>query len=303
MNFRSAFLTAHPFTQLLMLVMIMFVSMIVVMGLSTFAAIPFVGDDVLSYFASEDGMATNANLMRYFQLMSHVGLFIIPAIAFSSVISARPVRYLRLERNPGFSLLVTGCLIMFAAVPVVAYLFELNHQVHFPGFLESAENWMRNMETTAEQMTRYFLKVEGWPGLLFNVLMIAIIPALGEEFIFRGIVQKLFAQWSRNHHVAVIVTAVLFSAMHLQFFSFLPRFALGILLGYMLVWSGNLWIPIAAHFVNNLAALLAFHYFERGIISFEMEDLATTTMAPAYALASVVAIIMLVFAFRRLAAR
>ncbi len=300
MDHRDTFRAMHPFTKLLMLVMLMFVSLIVVMGLGTFAAIPFLGEGVLDFFATGDSNPGNVIMMRYFQVLSHVGLFIVPSIAFALIVSKHPSRYLSLKGNPGIWPMVLGALIMFAAVPMVTWSYEINHLVHFPDALKSLETWMRGMESTAEQMTRYFLKVDGWQGLLFNVFMIALIPAIGEEFIFRGIIQKLFAQWTRNQHVAVLITSVLFSAMHLQFFSFLPRFALGVILGYMLVWSGNIWIPMLAHFVNNLTALLVFFYFDRGIISFDMDDIGEGTMAPVYAIASLAVIVALFVAFRRI---
>ena len=298
MDYREAFRTAHPFTRLILLGILMIVSFVVVTGLSVFAALPFTGGQVLEYFSGNQS-AEGLNLMRYFQIMSHVGLFIVPALAFAFILSHNPLKYLGFAANSGLRRLVLGSLIMLVAAPLSAYVFELNQHMHFPDGLKSVETWMRNMETTAEQMTRYFVAVDTWQSLLFNVFMIAVIPSIGEELIFRGLIQKLFTQWTRNQHIAVLITAILFSAMHLQFFSFLPRFVLGMLLGYMFVWSGNIWVPIVAHFVNNLAALLLFFYFERGIISFDIEDIGATTMAPAFALASLAAVIMLFVAFRR----
>jgi membrane protease YdiL (CAAX protease family) len=95
-------------------------------------------------------------------------------------------------------------------------------------------------------------------NLLFvNILMLAIIPALGEELIFRACFQKVFVRWTGNYHVAIWITAIVFSAIHFQFFGFFPRMILGALFGYLFVWSGNIWIPILAHFLNNGMAVLA----------------------------------------------
>jgi len=103
---------------------------------------------------------------------------------------------------------------------------------------------------------------EGSSGALaLNILIIAILPAFGEELIFRGVLQKILSDLFRNKHAAVWVTALFFSAVHLQFFGFLPRLILGLAFGYLYLWSGTLWLPIIAHFVNNaVPALGAFFY-------------------------------------------
>src|SRR5207344_1198984 len=93
-------------------------------------------------------------------------------------------------------------------------------------------------------------------SLAINLFIIAFLPALGEELFFRGMMQKLFSQLTKNNHLAIIITSIIFSAIHLQFYGFLPRMVLGIFLGYLLVWSGSLWLPILAHFVNNASAVL-----------------------------------------------
>jgi len=86
--------------------------------------------------------------------------------------------------------------------------------------------------------------------------MVAILPALGEELVFRGVLLRHFREWTKNIHVAIFITAFLFSSVHMQFYGFLPRFLMGVLFGYMLYWSGSIWVPIMAHFINNAAAIV-----------------------------------------------
>jgi membrane protease YdiL (CAAX protease family) len=85
--------------------------------------------------------------------------------------------------------------------------------------------------------------------------VIALIPAIGEELLFRGVIQGSIFK-NTNIHVAVLLTSIIFSAFHLQFYGFLPRMVLGILLGYSLAWSGSLWLPVLIHFINNGAAVV-----------------------------------------------
>jgi membrane protease YdiL (CAAX protease family) len=87
--------------------------------------------------------------------------------------------------------------------------------------------------------------------MTINLIMIAVLPALGEEFIFRGVFQKIFCRLFGSGHIAIWITAFIFSFVHLQFFGFLPRFILGLLFGYLFYWSRTLWLPVIAHFVNN----------------------------------------------------
>ena len=109
--------------------------------------------------------------------------------------------------------------------------------------------------------------------LFINLIMIGLIPAIGEELVFRGVVQKIFSQWSKNVHIGIWSAAFLFSAMHMQFYGFLPRMMLGGLLGYLYVWSGSLWLPIIGHFVNNAGAVLMSYFFQRGDLKLDPDKI------------------------------
>jgi membrane protease YdiL (CAAX protease family) len=189
-------------------------------------------------------------------------------------------------------------MIMVAALPLVNFLMEINLKLSLPQSLSGIEEWMRRAEEGAEVVTKMFLGVGSWQALLFNIFMIAVIPAIGEEFIFRGILLKVLRQWFGSVHAAVWLSAFLFSAMHMQFFGFLPRLFLGLVLGYMFVWSGNIWVPVFAHFFNNAAAVIIYylHYNER--INIEIEKFGTGPDMFLYTGASVVLVIAL-FAFFR----
>jgi membrane protease YdiL (CAAX protease family) len=113
------------------------------------------------------------------------------------------------------------------------------------------------MENSAMGMLRSLLVMKGPEELLFNLLVVAALPAVGEELLFRGLVQRSVERWSGRSHLAVWITAVVFSAVHMQFEGFLPRLLLGAALGYLFLWTRNLWAPIVAHFVFNGAQVVA----------------------------------------------
>jgi hypothetical protein len=116
------------------------------------------------------------------------------------------------------------------------------------------------MEDSAARLTELFLVTDTTRDLMMNLLMIAILPAIGEEFLFRGVIQRLFTEWTRNNHIGIFLAAFLFSFIHFQFYGFLPRFMLGLFFGYLLFWSGSLWVPVTGHFINNALAVLYYHY-------------------------------------------
>jgi uncharacterized protein len=151
----------------------------------------------------------------------------------------------------------------------------LNQELQLPVFLAGIEDWMKRTEEQAAELTMAFLTVNTFPGYLVNVLMVALIPAFGEEFFFRGVLQKVFYRWFRNPHFAILFVAIIFSAFHMQFYGFLVRLALGVIFGYLFYWSGNIWYPVLAHFVNNFMPVSLTYFFRDQFDPAELEQVGT----------------------------
>jgi hypothetical protein len=149
---------------------------------------------------------------------------------------------------------------MGVAIPFINLITSLNQQIALPDFLAPVEAWMKNSEEQAAVLTEKMLNIHSINELLFNIFLIAMIPALGEELFFRATIQKILTQW-RNAIWGIWIAAFVFSAIHLQFYGFFPRMLLGAFFGYLLVWSGSLWLPIIAHFTNNAIAVI-FYYLK-----------------------------------------
>ncbi|MGC9470713.1 MAG: CPBP family intramembrane glutamic endopeptidase [Bacteroidales bacterium] len=216
------------------------------------------------------------DMLRFLQVVQSLGLFIIPSLLLAYLLSSHPGHFLGFRHRPGWPVWITGGLVLIVAIPLINVLAEWNMAVRFPDFLEGVEEWMRSREEEASRLTEAFLEFERPGGLWISLLIVAIIPALGEELLFRGVVQRLFTEWWRNVHAAVIVTAVLFSALHLQFFGFVPRMLMGIWFGYLLVWSGTLWLPILSHFLNNAVIVVFYFLMERGMVNSDIEHIGAT---------------------------
>ena len=266
----------HPFVKILLLGAVMIVSALVVSIFGFLLAIPLFGMDVFSGYLEGD---LSLHMIRYFQIVSHLGLFVGASLVFAFLVGGNPLRYLQARRIPGGRIILYSAIIMLVAVPLVYFLAYLNQQLSLPEALSGLEEWMRRTEDAAEQMTERLLNVTSWQGLLFNIFMIAVIPAIGEEFIFRGALQRIFHQWFGNVHVAVIVAGVIFSAIHFQFYGFLPRALLGIMLGYMFVITGNIWVPVFAHFFNNAAAVTMHFYAYNSGMDMDMDSIGAHSLS------------------------
>ena len=151
---------------------------------------------------------------------------------------------------------------MLTVIPFIEYTALLNSKLQLPESLSWLEHWMRESEDKATEITVSFLQMNNLYDFIINILIIALLPALGEELLFRGILQSIFIDWTKNIHWGIIITAILFSAFHFQFYGFLPRMLIGVYLGYLFVWSKNIWYPVAAHFVNN-ASIVIYIYFSK----------------------------------------
>ena len=147
--------------------------------------------------------------------------------------------------------------------------------MHFPYYLKEVENWMKTSENAANNLSELFLKVNTISGLIFNIFMMALLPALSEEFLFRGVFQRLFSEMFKNYHWGIVFSAALFSAIHFQFYGFVPRMLLGVIFGFMLVWSGTLWVPIIAHFMNNAIGVFFYYLQTKGLVDNSLDTIGT----------------------------
>ena len=231
----------------------------------------------LSGFIQSPKGAKAVGFLKIYQIINQVGIFILPAMFFSYFVSTNSVTYLSLERMPKLISILVAAIIIYAILPFNGYMDELNRNMSLPDFMHSIEQWMLTKEKQAKMLTEAFLTTSTLTGLFVNLIIVAVLPAIGEEMIFRGILLKLFNQMFKNIHIAVLVSSIIFSTIHLQFYGFLPRLILGMMLGYMFVFTGNLWVPIGAHFVNNASSAVIFYLHSNDYINIPMDDFGTTT--------------------------
>ena len=139
-----------------------------------------------------------------------------------------------------------------------------------------AEDWARTMEEKLGEMTVFITQYDSHLQMVLAFVVVVVLPAIGEEIVFRGMIQNDFYRATRNAHLSIWITAILFSAIHLQFYGFFPRMFLGALFGYLYFWSGNLWMPVLAHFVNNGFTLISLYLYDKGAIPIDVENTQPT---------------------------
>lgn len=155
---------------------------------------------------------------------------------------------------------------------VNSYLVEWNQSWHFPEALSGLENYLRNLEEELARTTEQFTNFQTFGQFMVGLIVISVLPGIGEELLFRGIVQNSLHRWTKNHHVAIWVAAFFFSFIHFQFFGLVPRMVLGAIFGYLYVWSGNIWYPIAAHMTNNGISVLVIYLANVGVIDLDIDS-------------------------------
>lgn len=280
----TAFRGMGPWSQLIMTAFIVLIIFLSVFIISILAATPFVGLAEMMAMFSGDGMNNPSAiaLLKYLQVVQSIGLFVLPPIVIGWLFSGNTAKYLQLDRKASLKLILISTGAVFIVNPFISFIGEMNSEMSLPGFLSDVEEWMRRMEDQAAVLIDRFMEVETIGGLLFNLFMIAVIPAFGEEFLFRGVIQKIFTRMTHSDHWGIWISAFFFSALHMQFYGFAPRMLLGGLFGYMLLYSGSLWLPIISHFVNNAVGVLFLYFEKQGYEG--IEELSTLGEDPVYML-------------------
>lgn len=229
-------------------------------------------------FAALAGLVANPQskdsleFLYLFQFINAFGTFILAPLFFVYLTEPGTGRFFQTRMSPNVVILLLAAVAMYTILPFINYLSDINAHLTLPQSLSGLMQWMKDKQAQAEEITTAFLSVKSLGVLSLNLFIIALMPAIGEELVFRGVIQQHLQAWMRNKHLAVLFTAIIFSAIHLEFFGFLPRFVLGLMLGYMFVYTKNLWVPIFAHFVNNASSIIIFYLHYNGYINVKMEN-------------------------------
>jgi membrane protease YdiL (CAAX protease family) len=238
--------------------------------------------------------ATVIQVQRIFQIAFQIGIFVFAPLLFFVLVEKHSFKKLGLDSNPFNVNYLLIVILMLVALPGINYTHTLNQALHLPGWLSGTERWMLDKEEAADRLTNAFLGLKSPGDLFWNIIMFGLLPAVGEELFFRGALFSIFREWTKRTNLTIFITAFLFSAIHLQFYGFLPRFLLGVGLGYLFYFTGSLWAPMLAHFVNNTLAVVTAYLFSIGKSSVNYSELGTVDNVSI----SIVSIVLTVILFK-----
>ncbi len=288
----------------LVLIMCLFTGLLVLSALiAVVIALVFYGIDAntLQYMMNDLKNAGEEaiSVAKLSQLITSVSIFILAPIIYSFLIFEKPFKSFQLTvsvKKINYLLIV---LLMFVSMPLVSWIIELNSNMVLPDFMSSIEQWMRAKELQNGQVTEVFLTFDGIGSLFYMLLVIAIVPAVGEELLFRGVLQKIFINWFKKPHLAIWVTAILFSALHMQFFGFFPRMLLGVMFGYIFYWSKSLWLPILGHFINNGSVVILSYFYPEMIEDADVSVFESSEYTTVFYIVSFILSMALIFIIKK----
>ncbi len=230
--------------------------------------IPLLGKMDLSQVKSFSGQAfmdailkpENANALRLMQFISTLFFFFLPAFFYAKICHKKALTHLGFIKMPGLKQLILVCGIMFFALFIVGALGEIWHQIPFP------KNWQQQFKAAEEaynKQMQVMARMNGVGDYIISILIVALLPAVFEEAIFRGALQNLLSRWIKAPVWAIVITAIIFSAVHGSYDGFVPRFVLGFILGWLFYRTGNIWVNIVAHFLNNAIGITLLYFYSK----------------------------------------
>lgn len=173
--------------------------------------------------------------------------------------------YLLARRAPKFTTAGLGILLMMASVPLVLFSLNINQSIPLPEFF-------KGLEDQTEQILKGLLKMDHAGEFIANLTIIALLPAIGEELVFRGVVQRQLMRRMANPWAAILLSAAIFSFAHFQLEGFLPRMLLGVILGWLYWETQNFWVPVIGHFFNNGIQVFGQYLYGQEISAIDLEQ-------------------------------
>ena len=278
---------------------ILFLLLFVVAGTIVFSALGMLVAYAVYHTNSMYEASDPAGYIRLVQAFNSVGMFLVPALMFAYAHDKHWLDYNWGNRKPHYLLVNVTLLLSIVILPVVALLSQWNQAIELPQSLGGLQQWMADLDEQADAIMEMLTTRHTYGTLLVNIVVMAFLPALCEEFMFQGTIQAFLTKWIQKPHLAIWITALIFSIIHFQFSGFIPRLLLGAYLGYLFYWSRSLWLPILAHFLHNALSLLVdFSFQGRGI---SLDDVKYTDIHGAIPLViscAVVTFVSLIFMWR-----
>ena len=215
------------------------------------------GLDIANLVDGPDLDEGERQILRIGLMINHAGLFLAPAVIFSILVLKEELwSFLRLDASVKIPQILMWSMIILVSYPLIAKLTEWNTSVPLP-------EWMSSSQESTFALLEQTLNMSGPAELLTSLILVGVLAAVGEELIFRGIIQEKLNQAWENPHLAILVSSLIFGGFHMQFERIIPLSFLGLLLGYSYYYTRSLYTPIILHFINNSFQVLALYITTR----------------------------------------
>lgn len=254
----------------------------------------------ISALKMEEAMSdpANSDAVKVIQCIQAVVGFLLPALITALMLNRKPMKLLGFSKKIKLTQVGLVCAIMFAGIFVSGFFSYINEL--FP----ISDGWKQSfdkMESDYNSMVQSILSLDSVADYLIGLVVMAFLPALCEETLFRGGLQNYMTRWTRKPWLSIIVVSILFSALHFSFYGFLSRLFLGVMLGLLYEYSGKLWLSIIAHFFNNAFAVTAIYILKQQgkPIDEAIADKSSTWLG-VFAIPVVIALLIV---FRKIAAK
>ncbi|GAB2620154.1 CPBP family intramembrane glutamic endopeptidase [Belliella aquatica] len=261
--------------SLIIILLVTFGVMAVLQGLALVLVPPLFEIPLDEFMATLSGQGSNPNARMALLFVQGLGAglgFFVAALLVAKLIDKADLRWKQQVNRFRFSSFMVMIMVLLGGMIFNTLLIDWNANVQFPDFLSSLEEKMRAMEDSAMVLTKYITDFDSFAEFLMGILVIGVFAGLGEELLFRGVLQPKLHLYTGNAHVGVWLTAFIFSAIHFQFFGFFPRVLLGAVFGYLYLYSGSLIYPIIAHVLNNTVTVILVYMNKLGKVEFNIEE-------------------------------
>lgn len=229
----------------------------------------------ISILAPVMGGIDSLNFIRVMQVFQSVFIFLVPALLCAYLFNEDGWQYLKIKKAVNLKVLIYSIILIVAIQPLISFTGYYNKMMTLPESLSELEQSMQAMENSAAALLERLMADHSPDVVIANFIVIAVAAGITEEFFFRGSLQQLVKKICYNRHVTVWITAFIFSFIHFQFYGFVPRMLLGALLGYIFLWSGNLWIPVVVHTLNNALSVALYYKFHSTPVYDRLESFGT----------------------------
>lgn len=254
--------------------------------IGTFFCLAIIGLFLSGFFAQiiTSFWGESTTTLRISTVLQNVLFFISPAIIIALYITKLPADFLQLRLMPSLKSILLTTFILIFSIPTMNFIIHCNESVVFPDAFAGLENSLKALEESSRAQIKILLGEPTIGSLIMSILIIGVLTGLGEELFFRGALQNIFRTRPMNHHYAIWITAIIFSALHFQFYGFIPRILIGAFFGYLIFWSGSIWLPIFAHVLNNSLVVISSWISSRNTINFDINKIATDFSTESYIL-------------------